>query len=433
MSAGTPAAPVPEVKPLNCPGCGAALTVRAGELTLTVVCENCHSILDAKDPNLQILQKFEAKVRIKPLIPLGTRGKIRGDVYEAIGFQERTIYVEELPYSWREYLLFNPFKGFRYLTEYDGHWNYVTTLKALPQPATVSGRPGAAYLGEKYAEFQSAAAKTTYVLGEFPWQVRVGEEVQVRDFVNPPRMLSSETTESETTWSLGEYITGASIWGSFKLPGAPPRPIGVYENQPSPYSGNTKQAWALCAFFLLTLGVIALAFATFQAQHEVFHGSYRFPYGEEPSFVTGVFELDGRPSNVEIAVSTDLDNNWAYFNYALIDQDTGQAYDFGREVSYFHGRDSDGNWTEGSRHDSAILPTVPAGHYYLRVEPEMAMKSLSMSYDLTIRRDVPVWTFFWIAAVLLIVPPAFIGWRGMQYEHLRWQESDHPPGKGGGG
>ena len=79
-----------------------------------------------------------------PLIPLGTRGTIRGTAYEAVGFQRRTIYVEGISYSWHEYVLFNPYKGFRYLTEYNGHWNDTSILRSLPtvndnvSPATVT-------------------------------------------------------------------------------------------------------------------------------------------------------------------------------------------------------------------------------------------------------------------------------------------------------
>ena len=75
----------PQVKALNCPSCGAPLTIRGLGHSLTVVCESCLSVLDAKDPNLQVLQKFEAQERIQPDIPLGTRGFFAGRSNPGIG------------------------------------------------------------------------------------------------------------------------------------------------------------------------------------------------------------------------------------------------------------------------------------------------------------------------------------------------------------
>ena len=136
MSSGSPVipgAPKPTAKALNCPHCGAAITLRALGQAVSVVCESCHSILDATDPNLQILQVFNKAVSAdRPLIPLGTRGKIRGTDYEVIGFQRRGIEVEGIRYCWHEYVLFNPYKGFRYLSEYNGHWNDISICKELP-------------------------------------------------------------------------------------------------------------------------------------------------------------------------------------------------------------------------------------------------------------------------------------------------------------
>ena len=98
MNAGGTTPPArPQVRALNCPHCGAALTLRSFNNAVTVVCQSCHSILDAKDPNLQILQQFKASVDEKPLIPLGSRGKIRGTDYEVIGFQRCTIHVGASP------------------------------------------------------------------------------------------------------------------------------------------------------------------------------------------------------------------------------------------------------------------------------------------------------------------------------------------------
>jgi len=419
----TPAGP-PQVRSLNCPSCGATLTVRSFSHAVTIVCDSCHSILDAQDPRLQVLQKFEAATRDAPLIPLGARGAIRGTQFEVIGFQRRTIQVDGTPYSWHEYVLFNPFKGFRYLTEYDGHWNDVSTLRALPDLS-----PGAStltYLGDTYRHFQTANASTSYVLGEFPWQVRVGETVEVSDYVAPPRVISSEKTGKEVTWSMGEYIVGSDLWKAFRLPGQAPVPIGVYENQPSPLSANVKMVWSLAAVFLMALTVLLIAFYSIAQDRQVFSQSYEFNTNvkSEASFVTDGFELNGHTSNVELSTTANVNNNWIYLNYALINQDTGHAYDFGREVSYYHGYDSDGSWSEGSTHDTVTIPRVPPGHYYLRVEPESDFYHGKIYYTITLKRDVPQITFFGLGVLALLVPAGLITWRSMNFEHLRWAESD---------
>jgi len=425
---GLPKPAVPRVKALNCPGCGASLMVRSFDQAVTIVCSSCHSILDAKDPNLKILQQFKLiEGSDVPLIPLGTRGTIRGTQYEVIGFQRRTIHVDGIPYSWHEYLLFNPYKGFRYLTEYDGHWNDVSTLRSLPNvdnDTQITVR----YLGETYKHFQTAQAATTFVLGEFPWQVRVGESATVTDYVSPPRVLSCERMQKEATWSMGEYVTGQYIWKAFGLAGDPPEPIGVYENQPSPLSASTTAIWTAFGIFFVCMIIMIVAFYGTAGQQPVLQHSYTFDPNtspEEASFVSDEFQLKGRTSDVEVQTSTDVNNNWIYVNYALINEDTGQAYDFGREISYYHGFDEDGSWSEGDSQDTAVVGSVPPGNYYLRVEPESDRGNGPISYTVSLKRDVPQISFFGLAIAALIVPAGLITWRSMNFEHLRWAESDY--------
>ena len=430
MSAGTPplsTPPKPQAKALNCPQCGAAITLRALGHAETVVCESCHSILDAKDSNLQILQTFQVITgEVPPLIPLGTRGKLRGTDYEVIGFQRRGIKVEGISYYWHEYVLFNPYKPIRYLTEYNGHWNDISVCKELP----VTQFASANYLGEVYKHFQTADANTNFVLGEFPWQVRVGEHAAVTEYVKPPRVLSSEKSANEVTWSVGEYMYGADIWKSFSLPGSAPEAVGVYENQPSPVSENVKGIWAAFLAFAVLLFFLMAAFDLISHKGTVFDSTYTLNVGEpkgEASFVTDVFTLEGRTSNVEVTTSANVDNSWIYLNYALINQDTEQAWDFGREVSYYHGYDSDGSWTEGSQKNTVVVPSIPAGHYYLRIEPEVDPKHPPISYSVEVKRDVPVLGFFGIAFIALLIPAIAITWRSLSFERMRWAESDHPP------
>jgi len=285
------------------------------------------------------------------------------------------------------------------------------------------------HAGTLFTHFATAQAVTTYVLGEFPWQVRRGERVLAKDFIAPPKILSSESTAAETTWSVGEYVSGVEIWRAFKLPGAPPKPSGVFANQPSPLAPKSKELWRLCGTFLLVAFALLLAGYLFAPNEQVFSDNYHYTAGSrsEASFVTPIFALNGRTTNVEISTRTGLDNNWAYFNYALINDDTGQTYDFGREISYYSGSDSDGAWTEGSLDDSAVIAAVPPGRYYLRVEPEMAPGVSRLDYSVTVRRGVPVPGWFLLISFFLLIPPLFTTFRRFSFERQRWQESDYAP------
>ena len=427
MSPETP----PQVQTLACPNCGAPLTVRSMGRAVTIVCGHCNSILDAKDPQLKILQRFEAATGGEsPAIPLGSRGKWRGALYEAIGFQVRSMEADGLTYSWREYLLFNPYKGFRYLTEYNGHWNDCSVTTALPE----ADGTGARYLGKKYKHFQTCTAHTTFVLGEFPWQVRVDDAVAVTDYVAPPYVLSSEMAGSETTWTLGEYVHGADIWKAFGLPGVAPAPLGVYENQPSALKASAGQTWFACAGLATAIFVVFTLNQLFSQQAQVFREAYSFsPSSTEASFVTPEFELKGRTSSVEVRTDADVSNQWIYLNYALIDADTGQAYDFGREVTYYSGVDSDGHWQEGSQHDRVTLPSIPPGRYYLRIEPETDASFGIIGYTVTVTRDVPVLGVYFLALAAILLPALLISWRTYNFEQMRWAESDHPMKSVGGG
>jgi hypothetical protein len=431
MSPDGPSPPgTPQVRPLSCPKCGAPIAIRSLGQAAAVVCSHCHSILDAQDPGLKILQTFKAAVdEDPPLIPLGTRGTIRGAAYDVVGFQRRTIHVEGIAYSWHEYVLFSPYKGFRYLTEYNGHWNDTSILRSLPTENTDDSPPTVTYLGETYKHFQTAQAGTNFVLGEFPWQVHVGESAEVSDFVSPPRVISRERTGKEITWSMGEYMSGKDIWKAFALAGDPPERIGVNENQPYPLSAATKGLWIVVAFYVLLLFTMFIGFSMFTQNEEVIRKGYLFNTGtpNEASFVTDPFTLKGRISNVELTTSASVNNNWIYLNFALINQDTGQAYDVGREVSYYSGYDEDGAWSEGSQTDTVVLPSVPPGNYYLRVEPESDPGQGTIAYSVAAKRDVLQLNFFGIALVALLVPPALITWRSVNFEHLRWAESDYAP------
>ena len=328
---------VTQARGFNCKNCGAAVELRALRYALSVACTSCGAILDPNDPTLAVLQKNARLNQIVPTIPLGSRGVLRGRKTEVIGFQQRSIKVEGTTYGWNEYVLFDPYQGFRYLSEYQGHWSDIRSIHALPAVSSRT-RPTATYDNRTFRHFQSATASTEFVLGEFPWRVEVEDRVEVADFVAPPFMLSREGTKSEATWSLGEYITGEQVWKAFALPGEPPDPVGVFAHQPSPYAGKT-------AGYLRTFAVLALALllllggrALTAAREQVFAHDYAFQprATAEAAFVTEPFTLR-EPGTIEFEIDTSVNNSWAYFDLALINTQTGTALNVAREVSRYSG------------------------------------------------------------------------------------------------
>jgi len=437
--------PVVKPKALYCPNCGGPVERRGFAHTLTVVCPQCLSVLDATTPLLSILQKVEEAQRRTPKIPLGQRGVWNTVPWEAIGFQTRAVEDDGETFEWEEYLLFNPYKGFRYLVTYNGHWNFVTPMESLPERMSLGVNPAVRFEGRVFKHFSGADATTSFVLGEFPWRVKVGESVLADDFINPPIVLSSETTENECTWSRGEYTSGDAVWKAFNLEGSAPPAQGVYLNQPSPYHGSIGGIWKMWMLMLGALIVLAILFAAGSGGVDL---DKRFSFvpglGNDSSVLSEVFELKGRTSALEMEIKTNLKNNWAYFNCALINQDTGDAYNFGREVSYYNGSDSDGAWSEGGPSTSVTIPSVPAGHYRLLIEPEMDTGNSSLpaaararqssnaniyntvDCEVILHHGVPVAVWYWFAAILLLIPPIIYSIRARSFEVRRWADSDHP-------
>jgi predicted RNA-binding Zn-ribbon protein involved in translation (DUF1610 family) len=241
-----------KLKVFDCPNCGAGVILRAQGQSLSVVCGSCGSIIDPSNENYKVLSRYQINAKIQPLIPFGTRGKLKGDTWEIIGFLIRKT---QNIYSWQEYLLFNPFKGFRWLTEYDGHWTFVTMIKERPKRI---GDQNIEYQNKKFKLFQAGDATVSYVLGEFYWRVKVGEKVDFGDYISPPQVLSAEGGKEEIVWSLGEYILPEEISTAFQIAESIPSRMGIGACQPFPYQKDLNSIWKIASGFTLLLLLIQI-------------------------------------------------------------------------------------------------------------------------------------------------------------------------------
>ena len=417
-----------KIRALNCPNCGAIVQMRGFAHTLTVACESCRSVLDTSTGEASILAKVQEQTAVQPLIPLGTRGKFDGVTFEAIGFEQRYTIADGQAYYWQEYVLFHPYKGFRYLSESNGHWNFIRPTEVLP-----SGLFHKTYEGRPYRPFQKAIARTGFVIGEFPWRVQAGEAVTMIDYVAPPYVLSSESNASETTWSVGRYMPPAEVWQAFNLKGDPPKPTGVCANQPNPHEGKPAAAFKLFGlFFAIALAVLTL-FAMSHKGEPVYTGSFKFdPTSQsDQTAVSPQFELTGSHTMaVHVESRAAVSQNWVYLQMALVNQDTNESFDFGETLSYYSGVDDGESWSEGSSSQGTTVHKVPPGHYYIRIDPEREREAGEtpdariIDYKVAVFQGATNYGLFFIVILLLLPAPLIAWWRYRFFENRRWSESD---------
>jgi len=404
------------VQTFACPNCGAPVTIRASGHTVVVTCRGCQSLIDVATPNHQIVSRYVSRRKFEPLIPLGSRGELFGNPYEVIGFMVRSD--TESEFRWQEYLLFNPYHGFRWLAVANGHWNFLTMIKEQPSGASDGD---VRYDGKNFALYFRGRAQVDYVFGEFYWRVRANDVVKVADHIAPPQILSVELDQGERVWSLGQYVEPDVVRGAFKVETPFPVKVGVAPNQPSPY----PRIGGPFFFFVALLLAIQVLTDAFAGKEPVYQSGFEYARtAPDKVKVTPPFELKGRASDVEVVSVAPVNNHWLELRMSLIETNTGKTVSFEQGVEFYSGSDSDGAWSEGKHRHRILLSSVPAGTYYLTITPQ---GSTDTSYSVAVRRDVPAWSNFWIALTLLTLPAMLVGLLRYNFETRRWADSEFSP------
>ncbi len=252
-----PAGPNTSALQLNCPHCAGPLTLYAPDQSQRVTCPSCHSLLDCGQGKLEYLQTLNLPV-VKPVIPLGSVGKLFDTEYTVIGFMVRYAVWEGKTFPWTEYLLYNPAKGFRWLVRNDGHWSFVESVP-LSKVMKHGGDRAVNFDGKEFKLYDKGTAYVRFVVGEFYWRLTTEETVETRDYIAPPLMLSFETTKSEKgeekNLSLGTYLEIETIEAAFGLKDLP-RAFSVGTIQPQPSRADVWGLWVCLASLLAVLDFV---------------------------------------------------------------------------------------------------------------------------------------------------------------------------------
>lgn len=420
-----------EARVFRCPSCGAPLQARAKDI-LAVGCASCGAVVDTANENYQVLSKAlgQRDEKYVPRLPLGSKGKLEDQAVEVIGFLVKQCKVDGIAYDWREYLLAAEHGSYRWLTEYNGHWNIADVLSNPPATSGIIEVDVVRYGGQAFKHFATTqAAEVIQVAGEFTWRVRRGETNRVVDYVAPPLMLSRESTASDLSWSQGLYVAPAVIRDAFKLSASLPEPIGVYANQPNPWDETHRRVCRLFWKLALLAVLLQVFFVLVAGGKPLLRQELAFsPQLAGESVVTGEFEVRDKPRKLTVRNTTTLDNNWIGLEMMLVNKASGAAWPATRELSYYSGRDGGESWSEGSRDDEVVFRDVPPGTYYLTLDPDLAPdKPVAVRDTLEVLSGGAGWSNFVMVLIFLAIFPIFTRLRHAAFEAGRWAESDHAP------
>ncbi|AUN96901.1 DUF4178 domain-containing protein [Bacteriovorax stolpii] len=418
----------PYVKVFDCPSCGGQVSIRASGYTLSVVCSSCGSIIDATNENYRILSTMAKKIPPKMTIPLGTRGKINGTLWEVVGFMQRR---DSFAYDWQEYLLFNPYEGYRWLSEYEGHWNFITMTKVKPE---ISGSE-ALFKDRVYKAFSDYRARVLFVAGEFYWQVQSDDNCTMTEYIAPPFILSSEKNEDEIVWSLGESISHNEIEKAFKLKEIR-SPKGISPNQVSPFADLKIYTSKMCFAFAIVLFIIQITYVAMTKPKIVYSQEIAVPtVSTEKVASSESFDMPSFMSAMDITIQSRINNDWIEVNGELINESKNdESFEFTHGVEYYSGYDSDGRWAEGTPNATITLSSIPKGKYHINFESvtngEQA-KNIAINqptFQLIVESDVPIWYNFWFSILVLMAFPIYYAIRDYRFEMSRWEMSPYYEG-----
>jgi hypothetical protein len=446
----------PEGEKLKCPNCQAPVEVRVPGQTVRLVCESCNAMLDASEGPLQlitVLQRFNER----PPIPLGTTGNLRGVELIVVGWMRRSCTVEGVDYPWDELLLYDPKStGFCWLLRSDGHWQLAEPISAAE--VLSSGGSDAVYEGKRYVLFSRVEGWVEEVLGEFYWEVAVGDTAHLDDYIAPPHGLSRESTGREVSWSYLTHLDAIEVGKAFHRPEIPHSvAAGVGEVQPWPHE---KALAAVDRWMIGALGAAFLLFFLFVARGSsiALDNSFDFSlaqWRDDPrvadttvsdqaaapaavpcfsnpkggcshSFLSEPFTLTGTRA-IEVALSAPaIANSWVSVEGAVIPAEGGEGEAFDLESAFYSGQDSDGAWAEGNRRTSIALPSLGSGQYVVRADFQWDPKApKAPTVQMTLREGgYSGWQFLFVLAALSL--GLFGHVFRASFEKERWENANVP-------
>jgi hypothetical protein len=432
----TPASRVGEA--IRCRSCGKPYEGPRVETTGMVVCAACGAGLQLDEAEIRVVGKNKGK-QPNFTLSIGAPVTLENTRYEVMG---RLYYVETeegAQYVSMEYVLYNPESGYLWLSEENGHFTLSRTIHTrVPIPPIPVAKMQVRIGNETFKIYESGDLTLQWVDGALPWVAAVGEKTRYTHLIKPPDYIDQEITGKEVELFRGRYVARDEMQAAVGDKVALPPAKGVYSCQPYVPSAWVAGTWKIGVAFL-ALNILLLFYSFIADKNTALMQENITAEQYSREYMTNPFTVSRGGTILCLQGQAPVNNSWLAADFALVDAEDRVISEFGGESSFYHGRDSEGAWSEGSSSFSSCFRVDKAGQYRLlaygqggsgnsgpsRKEP----LKIRLAGDKTIS-----WYFIFpllLSTVALVMEP----FGRMAFEARRWRpvtsDSDDDDGNGG--
>lgn len=401
--------------------CGNSIALFTHAIARYCGCSACGRYYKIDTGQLEVEKKFVLPTGGR-LLPVGCSAVFNGSKFVLTGAVIKKD--KRYDFQWREYTFYHPIKGYCYLSEYDGHWMLLS--EAPEYPVGPSRGSGPKLDGQQYWLYARYSPEVVWAIGEFGYDVFDDEKLTVQEYIAPPSILIKEYDDHSIQWFIGEYWEQEEVAAALNIKRDElPWKKGIGVIQPQQFDLDFISAIKLSVAAALIALCIQLILGSFQQNKEVGRFSGTANSVTNTTQVSPSFKLTGGTANLEYTLNTGVSNSWLETDATLVNEQTGEDFDFTVGAEYYSGYDGGESWSEGSRTATTYVNAVPEGTYHLLINPVSGTDF--ENYSIELKRDVPVWGNYIMFLLLFAIGPIVQYLRERSFEKQRWMDSDYSP------
>ncbi len=385
----------------QCPNCKVKIANYEGGNAPYVSCSGCDTFFKIENDQLAPYLNYKRKVNI--VIPIGTRAQYKGKKYQVVGALQ--VKESNATYYWTEYVLKAEDGSHDYVSECEGHWNFVKPIEPFNRVKKVVFD----YKEKEYTYFTFYKTVIIGAVGEFTWDLSKQDKPTVKEYISPPHGLIHEFSQHTDEWYKTEYLKKSEVRIIFNLPTSSSLPAkkGGYSTEPFPLNIDTFQAKRYgILFFLAMLAIVFLTkgisspqtiFSATVPLKNILHNSDSNNYLSRPFQISGLLGSTA----IDVDLRAMVSNNWMEVSFTLVNEKSGEQYFFDEGVEYYSGYEGGQHWSEGAVEKSVTLSNIPAGTYRISSKPFIPEEtSIPESFDIKVTQGVTLWSNFIILTLI---------------------------------